>query len=132
MSRITPHIDIPKRRLLLNAFFMSQFSYCPLVWMCHRRSKNLKVNHRHERYLMVIYCDKSSTFEEMFLLRYINEIYNSWQLKRLKLHKIVHPLFLKKIRKRKKEEQNIYNLRNTTEFNTPLIKIVYNGLESFS
>ena len=81
---------------------------------------------------MVIYCDKSSTFEEMFLLRYINEIYNSWQLKRLKLHKIVHPLFLKKIRKRKKEEQNIYNLRNTTEFNTPLIKIVYNGLESFS
>ena len=81
---------------------------------------------------MVIYCDKSSTFEEMFLLRYINEIFNSWQLKRLKLHKIVHPLFLKKIRKRKKEEQNIYNLRNTTEFNTPLIKIVYNGLESFS
>ena len=81
---------------------------------------------------MVIYCDKSSTFEEMFLLRYINEIYNSWQLKRLKLHKIVHPLFLKKIRKRKKEEQNIYNLRNTTEFNTPLIKIVSNGLESFS
>ena len=63
MSRITPYMDIPERKLLLNAFFMSQFSYCPLVWMCHRRSKNHKRNYLHERCFRTIYCDKNSTFE---------------------------------------------------------------------
>ena len=40
LSRITPYIDITEKRFLLNAFFMSQFSYCPLAYMGHRRSKN--------------------------------------------------------------------------------------------
>ena len=35
ISRITPYIDIAKRRLIVNTFFYSQFNYCQLVWMCH-------------------------------------------------------------------------------------------------
>ena len=31
-----------------------------------------------------------------------------------------------------KNEQNIYYLRNTTEFKIPFVKTVYNGLESLS
>ena len=67
MFRITPHMDI----LYLNAFsiskciFMSQFSYCTLVWMCRKRSKYPNINRLHERYLRTIYCDKNSTFGEL-------------------------------------------------------------------
>ena len=39
LSRVTPYMDLSKRRILLNAFFISQFSYCPLVWMFHSRGK---------------------------------------------------------------------------------------------
>ena len=39
LSRVTPYVDLPKRRVLLNVFFLSQFSYCPLVWMFDRRCK---------------------------------------------------------------------------------------------
>ena len=28
LARITPYMDINKKRFLLNAFFMSQFNYC--------------------------------------------------------------------------------------------------------
>ena len=35
LPRITLFINL-MRRLLINEFFMSQFRYCPLVWMCHR------------------------------------------------------------------------------------------------
>ena len=35
---------------------MSQFSICRLVWMCHRRSKNHKINRLHERCLRIMYC----------------------------------------------------------------------------
>ena len=44
LSSRTPNMDLPKRCMLVNAFFLSQFSYCPLVWMCHSCIKNNKIN----------------------------------------------------------------------------------------
>ena len=59
------HILIFQRdTYFLNALFMSQFSYCPLVWMCHRRPKIHKINRLHKSYLRIIYCDKNYTFKE--------------------------------------------------------------------
>ena len=49
--RVTPYMDLSKRRILLNAFSISQFSYCPLVWMFHSHGKNNKTNRIHERCL---------------------------------------------------------------------------------
>ena len=48
LARITPYMDLNKKRLLLNAFFMSQFNYCQLVWMCHNHTKNNKINRLHK------------------------------------------------------------------------------------
>ena len=45
LARITPYMSIPKRKLLMNSFFTSQFNYCPLTWMCHSRTMNNKINH---------------------------------------------------------------------------------------
>ena len=47
LARITPYMDLNKKRLFLNAFFMSQFKYCQLVWMCHNHTKNNKMNRFH-------------------------------------------------------------------------------------
>ena len=33
LSRLTLYMDLPKQRMLLNVLFLSQFSYCPLVWI---------------------------------------------------------------------------------------------------
>ena len=64
LARVTPYMDLNKKKLLLNAFFMSQFNYCQLVWMCHNRTKNNKINRLHERCLHLIYNDKKFSFEE--------------------------------------------------------------------
>ena len=53
--------------MLMNAFFNSQFSYCPLVWMCHSRSINTKINNLHYRALRMIYRDDSASFEELLV-----------------------------------------------------------------
>ena len=37
LARIAPFMNITKRKILLNAFFNAQFSYCPLTWMFHSR-----------------------------------------------------------------------------------------------
>ena len=65
ISRIIPYMDFSKRRLLVNAFFSSQFNYCPLIWMCHNRMLNNRINRLHERCLRIIYNDKHTSFEEL-------------------------------------------------------------------
>ena len=53
----TPYMKLPKRKLLINAFFNSQFSYYPLMWMCQ------SLNRLCERCLRIIYGDKQWSFE---------------------------------------------------------------------
>ena len=59
------YMGIAKKRILINAFFTSQFSYCPLVWMCHKRANNNKINRVHERCLQIVYNDKQSSLNEL-------------------------------------------------------------------
>ena len=44
LARIAPFMNIYKRKLIMNAFFTAQFNYCPLIWMCHSRENNRKIN----------------------------------------------------------------------------------------
>ena len=63
LAPIVPYMDLSKRRMVMNAFFSSQFSYFPLIWMCHIRTANRKINRLHERCLRIIYNDKQSSFK---------------------------------------------------------------------
>ena len=45
-------MELPQRRILMNAFFKAQFNYC-------------HINRLHERCLRIIYNDKLSNFEEL-------------------------------------------------------------------
>ena len=65
LGRVTRYMNLSKRKILMNAFFNSQFSYCPLIWMCHSPIINKIINRLHERCLRIIYCDKQSSFEEL-------------------------------------------------------------------
>ena len=65
LSRITNHMELPKRRILRNAFFKAQFNYCPIIWMFHSRNLNNKINRLNERCLRIIYNDKHSNFEKL-------------------------------------------------------------------
>ena len=64
LARITPYMNILKRKLLMNSFFISQFNYCPLVRMCPSRLMNNKINRLHEKFLNIVYSEKT-TFEEL-------------------------------------------------------------------
>ena len=65
LPRVSKFISKKKLRVIIKAFILSQFSYCPLVWMCHSRTLNSKINKLHERALRLVYDDRQSTFEEL-------------------------------------------------------------------
>ena len=58
-------MDFNKKRLAVNVFFMAQFNYCALHWMCYNnRTCNNKINRLHESCLRLI-NDKRSSFEDL-------------------------------------------------------------------
>ena len=66
LSRLIKIVPMEKKKILLNAFEESQFTYCPLVWMfCWTRKHNNRINHIQERGLRIVYEDYSSSFEDL-------------------------------------------------------------------
>ena len=58
-------METEKIVLLMKTFIMSQFNYCPLVWMFHDRNLNNKINKMHLRALRIAYRDYESDFETL-------------------------------------------------------------------
>ena len=65
LSRVSKYMGINKRRILMKCHIFSQFNYCPLVWMCHSRSLNNKINRIQERAPRIVYRDYKSSFKEL-------------------------------------------------------------------
>ena len=55
-------MSINQRKMIMNAFVRSQFSYCTLIWMCHSRTIHSIINNIHERALRIVYKDNISSF----------------------------------------------------------------------
>ena len=65
LARISNGMNLNKRKMLMNAFISSQFSYCPLIWMCHSRSLNSRINRIHEHALRIVYKDYDLSFDSL-------------------------------------------------------------------
>ena len=125
-------MDLNKKRLAVNAFFMAQFNYCPLIWMYHNRTYNNKINRLYERCLRLIYNDKRSSFEN--LLEKDNSVsihHKNLQVLAIEMFKVytkTSPEIMQEVFQVK--EQGNYNLRNQADFVIPQVKSVNHGLES--
>ena len=111
-------MELPKRRILMNAFFKAQFNYCPAVWMFHSRSLNNKINRLHERCLRIIYNDKHSNFEELLVKDNSVPIHhNNIHTLAIEIYKVasgICPEIMNDIFKLR--EKTHYNLRGTSQF----------------
>ena len=116
--------------MLMQAFFNSQFSYCPLVWMFHSREVNAKINNLHFRALRMVYLDETSSFKE--LLRKDGSVtihHRNLQFLAIELFKVnqdLAPSFMKEIFAHNEQSRNtrlksiFYNPVNPKKVNTGL------------
>ena len=137
LSRQCKVLPFHKRRVLMKAFFDSQFSYSPLVWMFHSRELNYKINNLHHRALQIVYRDDDSTFTE--LLKRDNSVsihHRNLQRLAIEMFKIknkLSPSIMTEIVNERVIPDNsvVLGIRGQTDFynyNNP--KSVYNGLET--
>ena len=134
LARIAPLMNIKKKKVLMKAFFMAQFSYCPLTRMFHSRKLNSKINKLHERCLRIVYSDNISSFDE--LLEIDNSVsvhHGNNQILAAELYKILNG-FLPEIMKEvfPFNENTSYNTRNKRKFHSRSIKSVTFGSETLS
>ena len=49
----------------MSSFIICQFSYCPLIWMTNSKGLNNKIDHIHERALLITYKDFLTSFDRL-------------------------------------------------------------------
>ena len=125
-------MELPKRRILMNAFFKAQFNYCPIIWMFHSRCLNNKINTFHERCLRMIYNDKILNFEELLNKdKSVSMHHNNMHALALEMYKVAYemsPIMMKGVFKLINTLH--YKLRHTSQFSTDPFQSVYNGTKS--
>ena len=65
LSRISNYMTFEQRQTTMKSFILSQFGYCPLIWMFHSRKLNKRINRIHERALQIVYKDYDSSYLEL-------------------------------------------------------------------
>ena len=67
LLRIRSYISTERAKLLCNAYIMSSFNYCPLVWILFcSRGACLEINSTHQRALRAIHLDFHTPSSQLF------------------------------------------------------------------
>ena len=121
-------MDSTKRRFLMDSFFASKFSYCPLMWMSHSRTINNKINKLHEKCLRIIYNDKKSFFKELIEIdKSVPIQIKNLQVLTTEMFKVCRNISPPIVRQLFQLRNNDYNLRQFSQFNLPNVKSVFCG-----
>ena len=67
LARAANFMTLMQRKIVMKSFILSQFGYCPLVWMFHSRKLNHRINRIHERALRIVYKDNESSFDDLLI-----------------------------------------------------------------
>ena len=131
LARISPYMDQNKLRALMRAFIISQFKYCPLMWMFHSGQLNQKIYNIQERALRITYKDTESTFSELLQKDSAVTIHTkNLQILMTEMYKTrngLNPSFMQEIFC---DNTTYHNLRNNNEFFQLRVRSVNNGTES--
>ena len=131
LMRISKFLSKDKLKLIMKTFIESQFNYCPLVWMCHSRVINSKINKLHERALRVVYKNNELTFQELLEMDNSFTIHDrNLQKLATEMYKVKNNLSPEPIQNLFKQVDNAENLRNNKNFDIPKVRTVNNGIET--
>ena len=120
-----------QRRLILNSFITSHFSYCLIGCMFYSRKLHERINHIRERALRIVYKDFNSSFQELLTEN------SSLNIHHRNLQKLVTEIF--KVKNGLSPElindvfefiEKPYSLGTTSYFRSRKIRTIKYGIET--
>ena len=131
LGRVCKFLNLELRTSLMKAFMESQFAYCPLVWMFCSRSSNNRINHLHERALIIVYNDHSSTFKDLLVKdNSVSVHYRNIHLLAIELYKVKNNLSSQLMLDLFQRREVNYNIRSQTDFSLRSVNTSSYGLRS--
>ena len=67
LTRIRRFLSMEETKYLSEAYFMSAFKYCPLIWMFCNKTSNNQINKIHKRTLRLVFEMEDVNFEDLLL-----------------------------------------------------------------
>ena len=67
LTRIRRFLPTEQAKYLSEAYIMSAFKYCPLIWMFCNKTSNSQINKIHKRTLRLVYELEDANFEDLLL-----------------------------------------------------------------
>ena len=133
LARISNFMSLEKRKVILKAFILSQFNYCPLLWMFHSRKLNNKINNIHERALRITYKDKTTSFTDLLVKDNSVTIHQkNLQVLATEIFKFTRGYLPSLMESVFKLNDNHYNLRSGLSLQSRNLKTVNYGENSIS
>ena len=130
LSRLSNFITTQQAQAIYNAVILSNFNYCPLIWMFSIKGANKQIDSTHKRALQILCKEYESSFEALLTLSGSNCIHvNNFQklmIEILKTMNGLNPPFVWEFHERK---HVTYNLRIQNLCKLPPIKTMNFGLD---
>ena len=122
-----------KLRIIMNAFFSSQFAYFPFIWMFHNRTLNTRINKLQERAIRLVHNDNTSSFYEFLQKENSATIHHrNIQKLALEMYRFKHRRAPKILLELFNETSVPYDLRQDISFRSYNVKTVLYSTETLS
>ena len=131
LQRISGPTSRENLKLLINTFFMSSFSYCPLIWMFCSKKENNKINSLHKKALKLI-SPNIDDFEELLSENKMVSVHKrNLQIMMTEIYCTVNKLNPSFLWDKIKINHNTVNLRSGTQLLLPPTNTVTFGMKSY-
>ena len=87
LARIRKFISFEQAKRLSEAYIMSTFTYCPLIWMYCSKTTNNFINKIHKRSLCVVYEMEDGNFEDLLIKD------SSWTIHENNIHTLLIEIY---------------------------------------
>ena len=133
LLRIRPFLSTQAAKSLCNAYILSPFNYCPLIWMNLNKGNNSQLNKVHKRALRTIFLNFDQSFDELLMRDRGVSLHISFiQKLLLEVFKSLNGLSPKFISEIFQIKCSNYQLRSGQQLTLPPTKTVKFGTHSIS
>ena len=132
-SRLNNYISREQALTICNAVILSNFNYCPLIWLFCGKGANKEIDRTHKRALRILYKDYESSFETLLTRSGSFKIHvKNLQKLMTEIYKSMNHLNPSLVWEFHEKKHVTYNLRIQYLCKLPTIKTLGFGLESLS
>ena len=87
LTRIRRFLSMEQTKYLSEAYIMSAFKYCSLIWMFYNKTSNNQINKIHKRTLRLVFEIEDANFEDLLLKD------NSWSVYENNIHTLLIEIY---------------------------------------